>query len=331
MSVQTKNGTIIDLHGGEPFMVFKKIETLCEWLWTQNFPEKFLIFATSNGTLVHGDIKEWLIKHKDRFIVGLSLDGTREMQNTNRSNSFDLIDIEFFAQTWSFQAVKMTISPLTLDKFADGIIFLHSKGFKEIRANLAYMVDWSNFQYIKMYQKELQKLSAFYKENPDIKKSSIFDINFIALTDDKKKQKKWCGAGTEMVAYDIDGRAYPCHLFFESVCGKEKSENAKNIKFDDPNEFISRECSDCPFLTICPTCYASNYIERGSIGNRDMALCVLNKVGFLEVAKYEYDRIINDKTDFKEIPDNEKFIRIKTLDAIEKLLPFLNDINNSYL
>ncbi|MDR0829499.1 MAG: 4Fe-4S cluster-binding domain-containing protein [Prevotellaceae bacterium] len=328
LSVKTEKGTIIDLHGGEPFMVFEKIKELCEWLWSQNFPEKFLVFATSNGTLVHGKIKKWLTEHSDKFIVGLSIDGTREMHNTNRSNSFDLIDIDFFVTTWSFQAVKMTISPKTIDKLAEGIIFLHSKGIKDIRANLAYMVDWSNPQYIEIYQREMQKLAVFYKKNPTLTKSSIFDINLIAFANKENQSKKWCGAGTEIVAYDIDGRVYPCHLFFESICGKEKSKNANNIDFADPNEFTSKECSDCPILTICPTCYGSNYIERGKIGSRDMSLCKMNKIRVFEIAKYEYDRIVNDKTDLQNMSDEEKFKRIKTLDAIEALFPFFNKFDD---
>jgi radical SAM protein with 4Fe4S-binding SPASM domain len=322
--VKTGKCTTINLHGGEPFMVFDKIRELCEWLWKQNFPEKFIVFATSNGTLIHGEIKEWLTQHKDKFIVGLSLDGTREMQNTNRSNSFDLIDVDFFLKTWPKQGVKMTISPLTINRLSEGIIFLHSKGLKDIRANLARMIDWSSPQYVEIYQRELQKLALFYKENPDLPKSSIFNVNFVLLTNTESPKRKWCGVGTEMTVYDIDGRAYPCQLFFESVCGKEKSENAKNIDFSDPNEFISKECSACALLAICSTCYGSNYIERGNIGIRDMSMCKLEKTRIFEIAKYEYDRIINDKTDIRQIADEEKFKRIKTLDGIEKLLPFLN-------
>ena len=91
LSVKTDGVTIVNFHGGEPFLVFDQIRELCEWMWTQEVPEKYVFFATTNGTKVHGHIQEWLTKNKDRFIAGLSLDGNREMQNTNRSNSFDQI------------------------------------------------------------------------------------------------------------------------------------------------------------------------------------------------------------------------------------------------
>lgn len=332
LSIKTPKGTIVNLHGGEPFMVFPKIKELCEWLWSQNFPEQFTMFATSNGTLIHGEIKEWLLENKSKFIVGLSLDGNKKMHDTNRSNSFDLIDLDFIINTWPKQGIKMTISPLTIDQLSEGIIFLHSKGVKNISANLAYMVDWSDSKYIKIYQRELKKLADFYKKNQELIKASIFNVGFalLAKDDDDKSNpiRKWCGCGTEIQAKDINGKLYPCHLFFESVCGKEKSEKAQYINFSDPNEYTKGECVECPALAICPTCYGSNYIERGDIGKRDMTICKLEKVRFLEVAKFEYDRIVND-ANTNDLSDDEKTKRYLTLEGIERILPFLEELENS--
>ena len=138
-------GTLVNFHGGEPFISYKKIKELCEWAWAQNFPENFLFFATSNGTLIHGEMQEWLFENRKRFVVGLSLDGTPEMHNRNRSNSYDLIDTEFFAKTWPEQGVKMTVSRETIHSLAEGIIYMHELGFKVIRANLAEMTDWQEY------------------------------------------------------------------------------------------------------------------------------------------------------------------------------------------
>ena len=99
------------------------------------------IFLTTNGTLVHGDVQKWLIDHKDCVICGLSLDGTREMHNTNRSNSFDSIDIDFFAENYPMQDIKMTISRETLPTMAEGVMYAHKRGF-EVSCNLAYGIDW---------------------------------------------------------------------------------------------------------------------------------------------------------------------------------------------
>ena len=51
----------------------------------------------------------------------------------------------------------------------------------------------------------------------------------------------------------------------------------------------------CPFINICKTCYADNYIMRGSIYRRDMSLCDYQKIVFVVLFKYEYARIMKVK------------------------------------
>lgn len=325
LSEKSEIETIIDLHGGEPFLVFDKIKELCEWAWEQPFPVPYTFFATTNGTKVHGRIKEWLYDNKHRFICGLSLDGNREMQNMNRSNSFDQIDIDFFRNTWPFQGVKMTISPLSIESLADGVIFLHSIGFEKFDANLAYMVDWDKPKYLRTYYRELMKLSEYYKEHPEKNKCSIFDKKFAILNQKDAMTRQWCGAGTEMECYDIDGKKYPCHLFFENVCGKEKSRAWHNIDFTNPEVYIQGECRTCPIYPICPTCYGSNYVERGHIGLRDMTLCRMEKIRTLVVAKHIYDNIVNSNDDVNTLSAEELNNRLNTLNGIEKIMSVLQE------
>lgn len=325
LSKVSEDKIIINLHGGEPFLVFDRIKMLCEWTWEQNFPSNFMFFATTNGTLVHGEVKQWLFDNKHRFICGLSLDGTREMHNMNRSKSFDSIDIDFFRNTWPSQGVKMTISPQTIETLADGVIFLHQLGIKKIDANLAYMVDWDKPKFLKTYYREMMKLSDYYKANPTIEKASIFVKRFAVLNQKDAMTRRWCGAGEEMDVYDLDGIKYPCHLFFKNVCGVEKSEQCHNIDFSDPQVYIQGECRTCPIYPICPTCYGANYIERGHIGKRDMTLCRMEKLRVLVIAKHQYDEIINFEGDVNNMSSEELNEQLNTLNGIEKILPSLKE------
>ena len=124
-------------HGGEPFLAFERIKEICDWIWTQEWPVKYICYATTNGTLIHGEIRNWLLENKDRFILGLSLDGTPEMHNRNRSDSYSKIDIDLFRNTWPEQGVKMTPSPGTLSSLADGVIYVHELGFKKNNCTFA--------------------------------------------------------------------------------------------------------------------------------------------------------------------------------------------------
>lgn len=322
LSTKTESGTVIHFHGGEPLLSYLKIRELCEWAWEQDFPEKYHFFATTNGTLVHGEIQNWFRKHKKEFSLGLSLDGTRAMHNANRSNSFDLIDLDFFVKTWPEQGVKSTISPLSIESLAEGVIFMHQIGFQEISANPAEMVDlWSDSKYFDIFRREMAKLSEFYLKNPDIKRCSLFEIDFSLVL--KKEHRKWCGVGTDMEAIDVDGSKHPCHLFFESVCGKEKSLEGDKIDFNDVKNCISQKCSTCPAINICPTCYGSNFITRGNIAERDMSLCEFEKIRMAEVAKFDYNRLVNNSIDTSKLSDEEKVILIQRLEGIKVLAPFL--------
>ena len=73
-----------DMFGGEPFLVFDLMKQIADYL-VQNYAQrKWLIFATTNGTLVHGEIQDWL-KNRPFFYCGLSLDGNKLMHDINRS------------------------------------------------------------------------------------------------------------------------------------------------------------------------------------------------------------------------------------------------------
>jgi len=167
----------LSFHGGEPFLKFDLMREAAEYFWKKYDPEnRYVFFASTNGTLLTEDIKKWLSEHKEHFWCGLSFDGTKAMQDKNRSNSADDIDLDFFVKTWPEQPVKMTISHATLQDIAEGTIFLHKKGFK-VNNNLAYGLDWNDDTCIKTLSEQLEKLSDFYLENPDITPASILSLN----------------------------------------------------------------------------------------------------------------------------------------------------------
>ena len=78
------------------FFEYGKIKFLCENLWSEELEENFKIHITTNGTLIHGEVQDWLRKHKDRLALKLSLDGDKISNDQNRPKSYDLIDIPFF-------------------------------------------------------------------------------------------------------------------------------------------------------------------------------------------------------------------------------------------
>lgn len=312
---------IIYFHGGEIAIHFDIIKNICEWVWSENFKPKVSFAASTNGTLIHGDIKKWLEKHSKVFNLGLSLDGTKEMHDINRNNSFDKIDLQFFKRLWPEQPVKMTISPLTIDKTAEGIIFLINQGF-HVSANLAYGCEWDKEELKKKYAKELIKLADFFISNPDIcLPKRLFNKNLeligkYVINNRQQRHVKWCGTGEFMVCYSPEGNKYPCQMFMPSSGnGNQEIPSINDIQIISP-------CNDCCILSICPSCYGYNFINTGVVSKAPDGLCDYTK---LETLCYSYilSTMLKNPSKYKhtcQMTDIEKALNIKGIKYIQETL-----------
>ncbi len=313
LSNKTEFGTKIKIHGGEPFLVFDKIRLLCEALWQKKYPEYFQIHITTNGTLIHGEIQDWLYKHRDRVVLKLSVDGDKESNDINRPNSFDLIDFSFLIDTWPLIAASMTITPKTLPHFYNNIKFLHSIGFKNIIFQFSLLTDWANYDLKKEFHRQMVMLVDYYLDNPTI--SPCF--SWLNIGDTLDKSKPLCGIG-HMKAYDFQSNQYyPCQMCFPSACGEKTSAELQQIDFEQLDMLADSRCRKCPFVNLCITCYAENYISRGSANKRDMNICDYQRVLFNAIFRYEYARILNEV--------EPTLIDVKKMQAVQKFLPFLDD------
>lgn len=318
LQTKTQFGTKIKLHGGEPFMVFSKIKQLCERLWANQYIEYYHFHLTTNGTLVHGPIQEWLYKNRDKITIKLSLDGDKKSSDINRPYSFDKIDIPFFVKTWPDLRVNMTITPATLPYLFENIKFLHSVNINNIISHFALMVDWKKYELEEVLYEQMQELANYYLDNPEITPCHFFRPN-IEDTLYKPLFNAACVRG-QGEAYDYQTKKYyPCFMCFPALAGKEASDELSKIDFTDTEKLEEECCINCPFINICPTCYAENYITRGKISHRDMDLCSYQKIIIAILFKYEYARLM--KTDNPSSEDINKMMAIqKWYDEIEAIL-----------
>lgn len=308
LKTKTQFGTKIKLHGGEPFMVFPKIKQLCECLWEKEYPEYYHFHLTTNGTLVHDDIKEWLYKHRDKITIKLSLDGSKKSNDINRPHSFELIDIPFFTKTWPDIRVNMTITPATLPYLAENIKFLHSVNINNIISHFALMINWKAYNLENLLYQQMLELADYYLEHPEIMPCYFFRPN-IGDTLCQPLFNAACVRG-QGKAYDYQTKKYyPCFMCFPVLAGEKVSEELRRIDFSNTNILENKICLNCPFINICPTCYAENYITRGNVAHRDMALCSYQKTIIAVLFKYEYVRLI--KIERPNSEDMRKMMAIK--------------------
>lgn len=89
------DGVEVGFIGGEPLLEFNLLKQIFLYTYSTYSNIEWIFYATTNGTLLNDEMKEWFSAHRKEFVLGLSLDGTKETHNANRSNSFDKIDIDF--------------------------------------------------------------------------------------------------------------------------------------------------------------------------------------------------------------------------------------------
>lgn len=320
LKIKTKLGTKIKLHGGEPFMVFDKIKELCERLWANEYPEYFHIHLTTNGTFVHGKIQEWLYENRKKITVKLSLDGKKMSNDINRPHSFEHIDIPFFVKTWPNITVNMTITPATLPYLSENIQFMHSVGISNVVSHFALMIDWGDCNLENVLYEQMLDLANYYLDNPEICpchffKPNIGDTLCIPLFNAACVR----GQGT---AYDYQTKKYyACFMCFPALAGEKISAELNSIDFTNTDELEEDCCLQCPFINICPTCYAENYITRGNVSYRDMALCSYQKIIIAVLFKFEYAKLIKI-----EDPTSDD---IRKMMAIQKWQNEINSILSS--
>mgnify|MGYP004638225485 FL=1 len=293
-----------EFFGGEPFLEFEMIKELYDFLNNCTWDKRWIVQFTTNGVLVHGEIQKWLKERSDKIRLGLSADGTREMHNANRSNSYDLIDFAFFAEAGT--DIKMTVSTETLPHLSEGIIHLHNLGFTSIGANLAFGIDWSDDVNVAVFSNELMKLADFYLKNPDVHPSDILNMPIDTIYPGSRSYAtRFCSAGVELAAYEIDGTRYPCHTFAPISAGPEIAKKALGIEFVDKislDEF-DEKCRQCIVASICPNCYGINFSTTGSIYSKDDSYCRMIKVQFLVNANFRYRQYLAGMLDLK--PEDE--------------------------
>ena len=276
----------ITFFGGEPLLRFELIKAVYDYTIDKHRSDNYRFFASTNGTVITEEMKEWFHNHKDRFILGLSLDGGRESQNANRSHSFDLIDFDFFHSNWPKQNVKMTISEKSIHRYAEDVKFIHSLGFGINGADLCVgTFNWSSDEYIKVLAPQLHNLIAYYLDHPD-HYNALFQRD-LASCAAKKVRKKNCGCGDRVHYFDSDGIHYPCTFITPMTFSKTEIQEIKKTDFCNIDNFVDEDCFDsCYIYQICRTCHAEDYLATKSFKHYDKSKCRMRIMEAIVLAEY---------------------------------------------
>lgn len=288
----------IVFHGGEPFMEWKLVRELSEWLWSNYSHRHIRLMATTNGTLLSDEMKSWLTENRERFALILSLDGGRETHNRNRCNSFDRIDFGFFLRNWPGQRVKMTVNPDALPNMFDDIMAILSMGFR-VNPSLAMEVPWDTAAAAPVFATQLDLLVGYYLDHPDMEPCPLVDLSPALLAHPESiPHNRACGAGFNIAAYDMYGHRYPCHSFISDFSREYDKEKIEQL-FCDLNckngLELSPGCKDCFIYPHCEPCYGMNFSHRGDMGRFDPVVCVFTKIRVQSAASMYAQMLVSGK------------------------------------
>lgn len=263
----------INFMGGEPFMNFALIKEIVEWLLGLKQDVPFITSCSTNGTLIDDTNRDWLRAHRKYFIPGLSYDGDFDMQQQNRGTADNSIDMRFFMETWPTVTFHMTVSKETLPHLAKGTLTLQRAGGK-LDAALAQGIDWTD-EDAAIFRRQLGLLAEAYLSDEALRPINLLARPLFGVATPDPTQGKFCGAGTSMITYDIDGKTYPCHMFSTIVLGSERALELEKSGIEADCHIADRFCDNCNLRNWCPTCYGFNYRFRGNISIRDHRWCTM--------------------------------------------------------
>ena len=319
----------ISFIGGEPLLKFELIKSVVEYTNQKYADYNYFFFASTNGTVLTEEMKEWFSTYKDIFTLGLSFDGIKKVQDYNRSNSFDDIDVSFFINNWPKQGIKMTLSEFSLEYLAESIKYLHSIGINNIIGVNLFEgnFDWNQEKYIQLLVPQLKELVDFYVENDDLHLNQMFNKKIDILAYETRVKQKYCGIGSGVNFYDIDGIVRPCAfctpMTFDSITLSE----IEKTDFHNPDNFIDIDCfSSCFIQPICSSCSGNNYLKNNSFKKFDKSKCRIQKLIVLFTADLIVKRIIKSP---EKYDDSFKSRILKSAKTIKEL--FLPEFNTYFI
>lgn len=298
--------------GGEPFMAFKLLMEIVEYV-KREYPHKSVRYSlVTNGTLVHGAVQKWIKAHADSVQVVLSLDSLGNAHDKNRCGSLRKIDIDFFVSLPK-PIINTVLTPSSVGSAADDIKALHEKGFL-VKCYLEDGGQWSEDS-LGVMERQLVMLVDYYLKNPEVYPITMLNQSFYMLYEETIER-----CGTEdyfQVSVTPDGAEYACHR-----CAPFENHGSWKI----PDEYLTLlnaynlydKCDECFLSKICNTCPASNALLKNNAHGASIA-CGMRKL-FFKANAYMYVQMVLRGKEYVALKHLSKEQMVRTMEVSNRIL-----------
>ena len=296
--------------GGEPFLKFPLLRSICEWMWSRDWPKPYLLSASTNGTLITEEIEGWLAQNASRFFVSLSYDGSADTQNAQRSGSAASIDLALFHRLWPRMPLKLTASEETVGSLARDVIGLKERGFLVNDTFADGTAPWREDS-LRVLDDQLKAICDYDLAHPLQPASKLLSIDLTPVLDGVPTVSFSCGAGHSLVTYDWDGVLHPCHLLSPLALSPEEMD-ALRQDMASPRDALAG-CEQCALDPICPACGGNAFLRHGTCWRREEKTCSLFRHQAYHACRFQMKRLLRQKPPFSA-QDR------RTFEAIQRLI-----------
>lgn len=289
-------GLDVSFFGGEPLMEWNLLQFCHEYLSRRaeevNIPVRYGI--TTNGTLLTQDKLEWMAERD--FLIGLSLDGSPTMHDTNRrfadGRSSHAAVWEALERINSFPKLRSkvicVVNPANHHYLREGVRWLHEHYKGDIGLNFDYWSEWTDAQFESLTQElegMVSDITDSYRIGHPMRVEAI-DGKIRSHLYAGKEFCNHCRIGEQEIAVSVDGKLFPCSrmvgvgdepeiTFGDVRCGIDR---AKQHYYIATRGNATPECRICTLRHRCTnTCGCTNYAGTGSINRVSPFLCNLQQ------------------------------------------------------
>lgn len=301
-----RNGKGLDLSffGGEPLLEWELLQWCYDYLEAHQeglvVPPRYGL--TTNGTLLTAERLAWLTERD--FLIGISIDGSPAMHNTNRCYADGSGSHSTVAQALALLETHPTarskaicvVSPNNVQYLAEGVAWLAAHFHKEIGLNIDYWSRWTDEQFDTLctqYRIVAAQVLQSFRSGAPIRLSNI-DHKILSHIHSSEEGAACtqCTIGEREIGVSADGNFFPCSRLVG--IGDEPELNFGNVN-DGINRarqewIIANRGNTTPACKLCElrerctnSCGCTNHAASGFINRVSPFLCCSEKL-FIETA-----------------------------------------------
>jgi uncharacterized protein len=283
--------------GGEPLLKKDLITDTIEYANKIRRKTGFYMHykVTTNGVLLDEDFFKFA--EQNHLEISLSLDGIKETHDRFRhfadgSGTFDLLQpkIDLLLKYQPYAKALITITPETLDHYAESFEYLVNRGFKYVVASLNYAAEWTDDDVLRL-KKQYQRIAKLYEQFINEERKfyfSPFEMKFASHIKQDNIECYQCHLGVRQISISHSGEIYPCVQFVkDGVSNREYGignifegiDREKQKKMYLESKLEDEVCKTCDYYNRCNNkCSCLNWQLTGEINKISPKICECERI-----------------------------------------------------